>query len=230
MSPFVWSYSSLSCYLDVCPYQFAARYLDRRVEFVETPEIKWGNTVHTAMENFIKNGIALEPTFSGFMLRESIEKWKSFVVPLVARGAVAEGQLGIDRNGKACGFFDKGVWGRGKVDVSVVQGTTAYICDWKSGGSKYESSFELEIQALLLKAKHPDLTKIIGQYAWLKENRLGKVYDLSEVEDTWHKVGNTVVEIAQRRVSNDWEKRKGPLCKWCSVFDCENNINPSRKK
>jgi PD-(D/E)XK nuclease superfamily len=211
--PFVWSYSSLSCYLDVCPYQFAARYLDRRVEFVETPEIAWGNVVHKGLEERVRYTIPLP---------EPLKQWEPLVAPLIERGAVAEGQLGIDRNGKTCGFFDKGVWGRGKIDVSVVQRTTAYICDWKSGGSKYESPFELEIQALLLKAKHPDLTRIVGQYAWLKENRLGKIYDLSDVEDTWQKVGKAVEEIAGKQALGEWPKRKSGLCGYCPCTECEN--------
>src|SRR5216684_1902995 len=89
-------------------------------------------------------------------------------------------KTGITKLGKPTGFFDKDVWLRCKIDVTMLNGTAVFLSDFKTGNSKYEDPFELEIQALTLKAAIPAITKIAGHFAWLKENRIGAVHDLSD--------------------------------------------------
>ena len=96
---------------------------------------------------------------------------------------------------KPVGFFGEGVFLRGKIDATLINGTAAFLGDWKTGGSRYEDPFELECQAVMLHAMNPYLTKIAGHFVWLKENRVGQTHDLSDTRSAWAKINNKVEAI-----------------------------------
>jgi hypothetical protein len=212
----VYSYSLLNNYANVCPHQTWRRYVKKDLPYVESAAMKYGNAVHTAME-YRLGGKPLPP---------EMQQWEPIVAAFDGRGAKAEQKLGITREGKPCGFFDDGVWFRGKIDVTLMEGNTAVIADFKTGSSNYESSFELETNALLFNCLHPHLTRIAGFYIWLKEGRIGQKYDLSDTNSTWQKVSKLVAEIEglPRDSGAGWEKRKSGLCGWCAVGDCEHHF------
>lgn len=218
--PYTWAYTSLNTYDDVCGYQFFRTYIKRDIPYVATKEMEFGKQVHTAMELRVGGGKPLPAEF---------RKWEPFAAPFDGLNAKTELKLAITREGRPTGQWDKDVHGRGMVDVAVINGTKAVISDWKSGGSKYEKPFELEIHAMLLKAANPQLTQVVGNFVWLKEDRAGKVYDLSDFNSTWSRVSNIVEQIEDDMAANEFTKRKNPLCGWCRVFDCENNTNPRRE-
>lgn len=220
------TYTMLNTYKN-CPHQAARRYVVKDQPYVETPEMKWGNDVHSAFE--LRVG-AKKP------LPVSMQQWEQFCVPFDHLQVTTEQKLGIDQTGKTCGFFDNNVWFRGKVDLTIVNGTSAYIGDWKTGGSKYEDAFELATGALLLWAKFPDLKKIVGNYIWLKENRVGRMHDLSDFAATALEMKYLMGKIEQRRAIwrqngdvDTFEKRKSGLCGYCSVADCEHHYVVERK-
>lgn len=218
--PFVWGYTNLNTYDDVCPHQFFEVYIKKSIPYKATPEMAFGNEVHTAFE--LRVG-GKKP------LPENMRQWESFAAPFDAYRPRVELKLGITREGRPTGYYEKDVAGRSRIDVAVVNGTAALITDWKSGGSKYEKPFELEINAMFLKAANPNLTQVMGHYVWLKENRVGQTYDLSDFNSTWARVNNIVEKIEDDMQSGEWEKRRGPLCSWCKCFTCENNSNPRRE-
>src|SRR5258707_9639465 len=167
--PIVYSYTMLNT-ADTCLHRVYRQYIKKDIPYIETPEMKWGNQVHTAMEYRI----------GGKPLPENMRQWEPLVAPFARPGAKAELKLGVTREGKPTDFFGNDVFLRGKVDVALINGNAAFLPDWKTGNSKYEHPFELQIQAVLLQAANPYLTKIAGLYVWLKENRIGQSYDLSD--------------------------------------------------
>lgn len=211
VKPLVYSYTMLSTF-DTCPHRCYRQYIKRDIPYVATPEMEWGNTVHSAMEYRI----------GGKPLPENMRQWEPLAAVFARPGARAEMKTGVTREGKPTDFFGKDVFLRGKIDVTLIQGTSAFLPDWKTGSSRYESPFELEIQAVMLHAANPYLTKIGGCYVWLKENRIGQTYDLTSTNSTWAKVNNKVEEIEDCAAANEWPKTKNPLCGYCSVRDCEN--------
>lgn len=217
--PLVWSFTMLHTYRDVCPHQMAHRYIWKTTSYSETAAMKFGNDVHAALEHRVgsQKPLPLE-----------MQKWDGFAMPFDGRGAVTEQKLGVTAKGLSCGFFDKEVWGRGKIDLTLMIGETAYFLDWKTGGSKYEDRFELDVQAVLLNAKYPMLTKFVGQFAWLKEDRLGQIYDLSDTRKTWTEIGQLVTAIEADKKSGEFAKKRSGLCGWCDVFSCEHNSNPNK--
>jgi hypothetical protein len=213
--PLIWSFSMLKAFRDICPHQGAARYIRRSVQFVETPEIKWGNAVHTAFEHRVGGGRPLP---------QDMQQWECFAAPLDKfEGKLVEQKYGVTSEGRPCEFFAKDVWGRGKLDVVIVRDDSAYLPDWKTGNSRYEDPFELRVNAALLHARMPRLKRIMGQYVWLKDNRLGEMYDLSDTAATWKEIGEIVTTIHNWRTIDDYPKRQSPLCGWCPVTECEHH-------
>lgn len=209
--PLVYSFTMLNT-ADNCLYKAFRQYVKKDIPYVESPEMKWGNEVHTAMEYRL----------GGKPLPHNMIHWEPLVSVYADRKALGEMKVGVTRVGGPTGFFDKDVFLRGKIDVTLVKTQAAFIADWKTGNSKYESPFELEIQALMLRAARPTLQKIMGHYVWLKEDRIGQPYDLSDVSATWARVNNKVEVIEDCMATGEWPKNKNPLCGYCPVKDCEN--------
>ncbi len=210
--PFVWSFSALAAFKN-CPYRFYRQYIVRDQPYLETPERKRGNDIHSAMERRIASR---QP------LPDDMRHWEPFAAPFENKGAFAEVKLGITKEGYPTGFWDNNVWGRGTADVVLIRDDTAYLPDWKHTNKSREEPFELEIMGLLVHAKYPHLKRIKAQYAWLRENRMGVLHDVSDTRRTWDTVCSLVAEIGELRKQNNFAKRKTPLCGWCSIRECEN--------
>lgn len=213
----VYTFTNLQAYRN-CAHAMYRRYLKKDIPYVESPEMKWGNDVHTAFERRVGSR---QP------LPANMQQWEMFAAPFDSRVASVEQKLGITREGRTTGFWDHDCWFRGKVDVALVNGDKAFINDWKTGKSNYEDPFELETGALLLKARYSEITVVKGHYTWLKENRAGQVYDLSRFRDTWNEINRLVAKIEADRTSGEFEKQRSGLCGWCDVKDCEFNTKRS---
>jgi hypothetical protein len=206
-----WSYSLLNSFLQ-CPHKAQHQYVLKDVPYIETPERKKGNDVHTALENRLK----------GKPLPKEYERYEFFAQPLGRyEGIEPEMKLGVNDLGEPCGFFDSDVWGRGKIDVPIVVKNSAVILDWKTG-KVWEDPFELQVQAVLLKAHHPELQRIVGSYVWLNESRVGVTYML-DPQEGWNKINGIMDDVAHREAMGVWEKKPGKLCAWCPVKSCEHN-------
>lgn len=207
------TYTILNTYKN-CPEQMRRRYITKNLgAFVETKEMKWGTDVHAAFEHRVG---AKKP------LPADMQQWEQFAAPFDAHKVVTEQKLAVLSTGHPCDFWDKQVWFRGKADLVFIQEDKAYLADWKTGSSKYEDAFELATQAVLLHAKYPHLRKIVGNYVWLKENRVGQMHDLSDTRETWRDMCRLMGEIEADQQKGVWEKRKSGLCGYCNVWDCEN--------
>lgn len=214
MKPFVWSFSSLSTY-DRCPRQAQARYITKEMPYEESEAAAYGNRVHRDLELAVRDkGFVHEPI-------EGANRYLHDLYSLPCTDLIAEQQLGVTRDYKPTGFFSDDVWGRGKLDVTaLLSSTTAILFDWKTGSSSYEDSFELEVQALLLQAKYPQLKIIKGCYIFLKESRYGQVYDLSsKLEKTKEKIEEIMNKIGQ----GIFYANKNKLCGWCSLKSCKHH-------
>jgi RecB family exonuclease len=211
--PLVFSYSFLNAYKN-CPYAAAQRYIFKKLPYVETPEMKRGNEVHAALEHRIGANKPLPPELMPF---------EKYAQPFDGRAPKTELKLGITATGAACDFFASNVFLRGKVDCTIMSPPNAYMADWKTGNSRFEDRFELDIGALMLRAKYPGLTHITGRYVWLKDDRLGQAYDLSDTGKVMARILEYADVIEGDRRENTFEKTPSGLCGWCDCLDCEHN-------
>jgi len=216
--PLVYSFTLLKT-ADNCMYKAYRQYVKKDIPYVESKEMAWGNEVHSAFEHRL----------GGKPLPESMRQWEPIVAVYAERKALPEMKVGITRAGKPTGFFDNDVFVRGKIDATIARNDKALLADWKTGSSKYEDPFELEVQAVMLKARMPQLTAIAGHYVYTAENRVGKTHDLSDVNSTWARVNNKVEAIEDNMATGEWPKTRNPLCGYCPVKDCENWFDAKRK-
>lgn len=212
----VWTYTMLQTYRNICPHQTYRRYVLKKgdsghIPYSETDAMRRGNEVHSALELRLTGGKPLP---------ESMHAYEKFATPFEGRKVQCEPKLATTRDGKACDYFAANVWGRGRADVALIRDDKGYLLDFKTGKVR-EDPFELAVQAVLLRVKYPALRKIVGQYAWLQESKLGPLHDLSDVRKTWSAICSIYEQIEQDVAREEFEKRPTPLCGWCTVTDCE---------
>jgi len=197
--------------LDNCPQKAYRKFITRDLPKEDSPELREGNTTHKLLEEYI-NGVSE---------RLPVEL-ELHAKPLEVRGAKAEVMLGMSENFLPVGFFDE-PWLRGKVDVLVLEPPVAFIVDWKTGKVR-EDPHELRVQALLVRANYPTITTIKGCYVWLKTGRTGPIYDLSDLNATYHETVSALEKAES--YGADWPTKPNALCNWCPVGDCRFNSNP----
>jgi CRISPR/Cas system-associated exonuclease Cas4 (RecB family) len=207
-----WSYSMLNNY-DVCPRRWHHMYWLKDLPREEKSEAQtYGDRVHDAMKSRLRIGKELPDEFKACEpLAAQVVGAKHTMHVEVKLGAKWDGDRVV-----SCDFFDPDVWGRGTIDVALLNGSDALVLDWKTGKVR-EDPKELELQAMLLRIKHPSLTRITGHYVWLKENRVGQRFDLSDFAGAYRYVQKTLKEIEGRLERNDWPPDEGPLCGYCPV-------------
>lgn len=208
-----------------CPHKAWRKYVAKDLPRTDpSPEMLWGRQVHTGFEARLSAAkVELPP---------GMKNYEPFALAIdTSPGTkLVEYKMGITASLAECGFFDTGVWGRGILDVAVVNGERAVFFDWKTGNSKYENPFELECHALLLKVRMPGLVHVTGRYVWLKEMRVGKPYDLSNFARTHNDVRTRVKDMEARPIDKPWPKKPNVLCGFCEVKDCEFNRSKDNGK
>ena len=198
-----------------CPHKAYRRYVKKDLPRPpETPEQREGNTTHRLIMMYLRGHpnrlpVSLEP----------------FVLPFKARKAEAEVWLAMTEDMRPANE-DEPVWLKGKIDVLIVEPPNAFIVDWKTGKVR-EDPKELLTYALLLRANFPEVNKISGCYVWLKEGRMGAVYDLTDVNRTYHAIKAAARQAEGYQLLGDWPAEPNALCAWCPVADCRFNCNPS---
>jgi hypothetical protein len=157
-------------------------------------------------------------------LPEEYGRIESFLIPLSEFPGEKhiEWKLGIREDGTPCDFAAENVWGRGILDVALVQREIALLFDWKTGKVREDPS-ELATHAILLHAHRPRVTRITGHYVWLQESRVGMSHDLSDVVVKLAAIRDRYEKIKLNMRNETWHKRANALCRWCNVIDCENN-------
>jgi hypothetical protein len=218
--PFIGTFTNLKGFIN-CEHAMFRRYIKKDQVYRETPEMTWGNEVHDAMEKRVGKGKVLP---------DKMRDWEKHAAPFDQYQVICEEKLGMTSGGRATGFWDNDVWFRGKNDVTVMLNDKALLTDWKTSDPKYEDPFELQTNALLLKAKYPNLRTIIGRYVYLKHDHTGRMHDLSDFKGTWAEINRLMNLITEKRKTGNWEKRKSGLCGWCSVEDCEHWFISEKRK
>ncbi len=212
------SYSFLNDF-DNCAFKAFRKFVKRDLPKETSPELERGIATHTLLEAYI-NGSQPPPKKA---------EYEPFVTPLIKQGAKAEVKLGMTKDFQPAEFFGD-PWLRGKVDVLVMNPPDAFIVDWKTGKSDRENPNELRIQALLVRANYPSVTRISGCYVWLKEDRMGKIYDLTDINQIYQDVGRAIEQAEFCEREGEWPVNPNPLCGYCPVKDCRFNYDARANK
>ena len=202
-----------------CAHKYFRKYVKKDVKFVRTAAMDEGTKAHKAIEDMIQKGITLDPHL------RCVEPICNVLMALPDYVNVrVEYFVGMLVDGTACAWDHQNVWLRLKADVATITPMGGWLIDWKTG-RKWEDPFELECQAMVCHAHHPEVPVWQGEYFWLKDKELGQRYTLQPM-DTFSKVAEMFGRMHAYLAQGDWPKTQNKLCGFCDVADCEFNTRP----
>jgi hypothetical protein len=184
-----------------------------RVEFVQTPAMVAGNLVDDALTQRIAKGTPLPPQYAPY------EPMAAMV--LAAPGAkYTQLRVTLDPSFKPCGYFDKQAWVRSIYDVAVINGTYAFIGDWKAGMIWLDTD-QLALFAATAFHQFPELEVIDTAYIWLKHGQISEeTYKRKELPELWAGLLPEVERLQVAYRTNHWPaapKRGAKSCKQCGA-------------
>lgn len=209
-----WSYSGLKDYSN-CPKQYHEVKVLKRFSKRPTQEMLYGTQVHTALENYVKDGSPLAKNY---------ERYKKQLDPLREMSGVKypEHRMAITYDKEPCTFGAKNYWARGIADLLVVDDDQGFIVDYKTGSNKYPDPKQLQLMALMAFAHFPELQHIkAGLLFVAHEHFVTSEYSRKKIDEYWQ---DFYWELERMRLSYEngsWQANPTPLCGWCPVHTCE---------
>lgn len=219
--PGAWSYSGAKLF-ETCPKKYEAEKITKEVKFTDTEATIYGKELHTACEEFIRDGKPLDPRF-GWML------------PTLDRLNHIEGEkfcelkMGIKRvDGRleACDFFDKDVWMRGIADLCIVDGALGHCIDFKTGkSSRYADSRQLALMAAGMFLLFPQLERIKAALLFVVAGDLVKTeYKRENAFDIFAELNDLLTQRDVAYETGIFNAKPNGLCaKYCDVLSCPHN-------
>jgi ATP-dependent exoDNAse (exonuclease V) beta subunit len=211
-----WSYSGLKDYSN-CPKQYQQVKVLKKFSKRPTQQMLYGTEVHTALENYVKDGTPLAKNY---------ERYKKQLDPLRDMAGIKypEHRMAITYDKEPCTFGAKNYWARGIADLLVVDGDQAFIVDYKTGSNKYPDPKQLQLMALMAFAHFPEVNHIKAGLLFVAyEHFVTSEYTREKIDEYWQ---DFYWELERMRLSyeNDsWQANPTPLCGWCPVHTCEHH-------
>lgn len=211
---FTWSFSSLKEYVN-CPKQYQETKVLKRFFKRVTPEMTYGNEVHKALENYVKDGTPLAVNYQRYA--EMLD------VLLEIEGVrYPEYKMALNNIGAACEYNGKDRWVRGIVDLLIIQGDTAYIVDYKTGSNKYPDPKQLKLMALMTFEHFPNVNHIKAGLLFVAHNTfIDEEYKRSQIKELWNSFNGDLARMSMSYENDAWMPNPTPLCGWCPVHICD---------
>ncbi len=214
--PFSWSYTALTSF-ETCPRRHYETKVAKTVREHEGEALLWGNDVHRALE---KRALDKTP------LPSSMQQWEPLVSKICdkAKNIRGEQKLAINERYEPRKFFDKDVWCRGVVDLSIRSGDRILALDWKTGKRKQDPS-QLMLFAALLMHTYREIEEVITGYVWLKERKVDRqTYTSKQLGGIWQQLLPRVTRLESAHITGNWPPKPSGLCRaHCPCKTCEFN-------
>lgn len=211
-----WSFSSLKDFVG-CPKRYYEIKVAKNFETKTTHALIYGKEVHSALENYVRDGKALPVNYQRF--QEMLD-----ALMMIPGQKLCEYEMALLPDRTPCSFHDSKRWVRGIADLLVVDGDTAYVVDYKTGSDKYPDLDQLKLMALMVFAHFPQVNKVKGALLFvLKNNLISEDYDRHQMDFLWENFVPKVKRLELAYESNEWPANPTPLCGFCAVSTCEFN-------
>lgn len=202
-----WSWTSYSAY-QTCPFRYKVTRVTKEIVEPETEVLRWGKLAHKALEDRVKEGVALP---------EGMEKWEKYARFADKTRAFAtletEQQIALDKDLKPVDYWSKDAWVRGVLDLSMVGKKVVGIWDYKTGKIR-DSSDQLKLFAGFAFSKYPEIEEVHTQYVWLNHDKItGNNYNKGDVPMIWETFQPTVDRLTDSYEENNWPTKTSGLCR-----------------
>jgi len=205
-----WTYSQLEKF-ETCPKQFYHVRVARDYTEPPTEHTKWGERVHTAMEERVQFGIPLP---------EGMEQWENIASKLAKLPGekYVEYKMSVDKSFNKSSWKES--WSRGIADLLVVNGNKAAVFDHKTGKRKITE--QIMLYAGYTFAEFPEVEEVTTAFIWLKEKRVDKeTFTRDDIPKIWNEFLPRVIKLEKAYETEKWPVRPSGLCNgWCPVKSC----------
>lgn len=213
MTKITWSHSALKDYENCARKYHEVRVLKKHKQD-KTEQIRYGEELHKAAEEYI-SGVTLPQQFA-------------FIQPMLDALIAKEGtkhaelQLALDVNLQPCEWFSKDAWVRGIVDLLILDGSIAWVVDYKTGSNRYPDKGQLDLMALLIFAHHPEVKQVNAALLFVVKNSIVKHKVMAaDAEGLWWDYRERIARISAAHDNSVWNPKQSGLCPWCPVTSCE---------
>lgn len=209
-----WSYSGLKDYAN-CPKQYQEVKVLKRFTKFPTKEMRYGTEVHSALEDYVKDGTPLAKNYSHFSKQlDPLRDMEGDKYP--------EHRMALTYDKTPCSFGAKDYWVRGIADLLVVNGEQGFIVDYKTGSNKYPDPKQLQLMALMAFAHFPQLEHIkAGLLFVAHEHFVTSDYERPKIDSYWEDFTWNLERLHNSFETDTWQANPTPLCGWCPVNTCE---------
>jgi hypothetical protein len=215
----VWSFSSLKTFQQ-CPKKYYHTKIAKDVVEPDTTATLYGKTAHTVAEEYIRDDIPVPPQFA--YMQETLDSLKA-----IPGEKHCEMMLGFTKDLKSCEFHAPDVWWHGIADLVVIndEKKMAYSVDYKTSKSaRYADVKQLDLVATGIFAKFPQIKRIKSALLFVVSKEFVKAEHHVEMMPKYvEKPARDVARIEAALENGVWNPIQGPLCKFCSVKQCEYN-------
>ena len=214
MADFTWSYSSLKEFQQ-CPRKYHEIRVLKNYKTKDTQAIIYGKEVHTALENYVRDGVELAKNYQRF--KPVVDKLIS-----IPGEKYCEYEMALTHNKEPCAFDSPDRWVRGIADLVIVDGTHAFIVDYKTGSNKYPDPKQLRLMSLMAFTHFPDVQKIKAGLLFVMHNSfISEEYFRKDIDKSWAMFEQPLKRLESSYDNNQWMPVSTPLCGWCPVESCE---------
>jgi hypothetical protein len=220
-----WSYSSIKTF-DQCPKKYFHLKVAKDVKDEGNEASIYGNDAHEAAEHYIKHGTPIPDKFA--IMRPVVETLAKF--PGEKHTELKLGIRKVEEGFEPCGFFDKGVWYRGIVDLLITNDSTAHMIDYKTGkNAKYADMKQLDLMAGAVFVHFPNVVRVKSGLAYVVSNEfLKKTHKREHLGQYLSVFDEQLGQLEDAMQAGVFNPKSGPLCGWCPVVSCEHH-RPRRK-
>ena len=213
MQEIKWSYSGLKDFVN-CPRQYNEVIVLKRYEKKATVEMRYGTQVHSALEDYVKEGKPLAKNYEHFSKQlDPLRDMEGDKYP--------EYRMALTINRQPCTFGAKDYWVRGIADLMVVDGDQGYIVDYKTGSNKYPDPKQLQLMALMGFEYFPEVTHFKAGLLFVAHNDfVTSEYRREKIDKYWDDFAPSLQRLQLSYENGVWQENPTPLCGWCPVSDC----------
>lgn len=213
MQEIKWSYSGLKDFIN-CPRQYNEVKVLKRYEKKATVEMRYGTQVHSALEDYVKEGKPLAKNYEHFGKQlDPLRDMEGDKYP--------EYRMALTINRQPCTFGAKDYWVRGIADLMVVDGDQGYIVDYKTGSNRYPDPKQLQLMALMGFEYFPEVTHFKAGLLFVAHNDfVTSEYRREKIDKYWDDFAPSLQRLQLSYENGVWQENPTPLCGWCPVSDC----------
>jgi len=211
-----WSYSRLKDFIG-CPRRHYETQVAKNFTQPYTEALRYGNAVHAALENYVKHGTEIPANY---------KRYQGYVDGLLDLDGekLPEYKMGLLPDRTACNYEDKRRWVRGIADMIIIDGSTAYIVDYKTGSANYPDPMQLKLMGLMVFAHFPSVSNIKAALMFVMHNIIvDETYTRDQTNDLWSHFVPHLERWKIAHETNEWLASPNNLCGYCPVRTCEFN-------